>query len=265
MKYLVGELGELTGIRPSTIRKWQERFGIFNPIKANNGYHYYSTDDYMILLNIRYLLKNGKKTNEIMNMGRIKLSQLKIRHDFSEEEREIIKHLQEGQFHKIEEKLEYNYRKHSFSTFLHQHIKKILYLVGEAWEKSQITIAEEHSFSKWLHAYLYGKCELKNIEKQPIWLVTVFPDDVHELGALLHYADLVHQNVPAKYVGCLPLEFIIEELRDNSYRTVSLSMTLKQKVNKINKIKEKILKHTTVKKVLFGGRGYRLSINQKGD
>ncbi|MCB1190144.1 MAG: MerR family transcriptional regulator [Leptospiraceae bacterium] len=259
MKYLVGELGELTGIRPPTIRKWQERFGVFTPIKGENGYHYYTSEDYMILLNIKHLLENGKKIRDIMKLGREELFHLNFQSQFSDSEKKVLNLIEIGRFEKLEEQLDEANHQMTFLDFIHKYIPNILHLVGYAWEKRVLSVAEEHSFTKWLHSYLYQKSVKKIRLEKPIWLVTVFPDDQHEIGALLHFADLMYKKIPAKYVGALPLEFIMEELKENSYRTVSLSMTLKQKKSKIEKVKEQILKNTSVKKVLLGGRGYRLS------
>ena len=90
-------------------------------------------------------------------------------------------------------------------------------------------------------------------------MVSIFPGDPHEIGALLHYAILRSKKVPVKYVGSIPIEHLVKELTKTEYRVVSISMALAQPLTKVEKLKTTLLKKTKVKRIYFGGRGYKLA------
>lgn len=262
MKYLIKDLSRMTGVKGFTIRKWQERYKIFKPQLAPNGYWYYSNEDYEVLVRIVRFLEEGEKISHIVALGRENLLKFKNEDGYSEEEKQFIRWLENDQFSEIENYLNEQEKQKNFSSFIRQSLEKQVALVGRAWQDGMISVADEHSFSRWVTTYIRNKCKKYETElkdKKPIWLVAVLPGDTHEIGALMHYAILLGKKVPARFVGTLPLDHIIRELNKGQYRTISISMTMAPQLTKLEKIKNTILNKTSVKKVIFGGRGYRLA------
>jgi len=261
MGYLIKDLSKLTGVKGFTIRKWQERYRIFQPQLAPNGYWYYTPDDFTILSRIVKRIEQGEKISSIVALGREKLLSLKDDSGYTEEEKKLIRLIQENQFTEIGNLLEKYFSESTrFSNFIYNHIERIAILVGRAWKDGLISVADEYSFSRWMIGYLRQKCNQFEISgNKPIWLVAVFPGDTHELGALMHYAILLSKKIPARFVGNLPVEHLIKELNRGQYRALSVSLTLAPSMGKIEKFKNTILSKTRVKKVFFGGRGYKLA------
>jgi len=259
MKYLIKDLSRMTGVKGFTIRKWQERYNIFNPQMANNGYWYYSHDDYVILAKVVKMVAEGERISNIVAIGRQNLLNLRNDNEYNSEERELISYVVEGNLSALEKYLEDKFTTCSFRKFIREYAETLVILVGRAWQDGLISVADEHSFSRWMFGYIRNKCADFETFDQPIWLVAVFPGDNHELGALMHYAMLINYGVPAKFVGTLPTEHLLRELYRSGYKAVSISLTLSQQMNKIDKLKASIEKKTKVKKIAFGGRGYKLS------
>lgn len=265
MEYLIKDLSRLTGVKSGTIRKWQERYNLFSPKRAQNGYWYYSDEDYTILSNVVKFLRNGDKISNVTSMDKELLKTYNNTSKFSEKEYQTIKYISQSNYSVIENMLEDELINSGNQKFYEDIVRKLLVLVGEAWEYGYISVSEEHEFSRWLHGYLMNKVPEKVMNKDPEYLVVVFPGDLHELGALLHYLLLLEKGINAKFVGTLPVDHVLIELKKTSYKTVSFSLTLPQTQKKINSVKKTILRRTNVQDVLFGGRGYSISMERTGE
>lgn len=265
MKYLIKDLACVSNLHPDRIRKWQERYHLLKPELGSNGYYYYSNEDLKILLYVKNELSKGKKISQIIAKPRQELlKEITQSNEFSTEELSIIEAISNFNYKPIERKLYQVLKKKGFYSWLRE-IHKLIILTGKTWEKNLITISDEHSFSNWLKANLLTYIVRNLPKKKPVWLVSTFPGDPHELGALLHYIKLLKFKVPARYVGNLPKEELLKEIKIGSYRVVSISIVLPQKWKVIQNLKHQIekLDHT---KVLFGGYGYKqikVKLNQK--
>jgi DNA-binding transcriptional MerR regulator len=258
--YLIKDLSKLTGVKGFTIRKWQERYGIFEPELASNGYWYYSNDDYTVLTKIIKLLESGERISNVVSIGREKLLNLRDDSNYSSAEKLIISWIQKNQYIELGKYLDSLYQPNNFTAFIRNQVESVVILTGRAWQDGLLGVGDEHSFSRWMTGYLRQKCaDLEEPSSNPLWLVTVFPGETHELGALMHYAILIGKKIPAKFVGTLPVEHIIKELNKGNYRTVSVSMVLAPPLQKIEKLKKNLLSKSKVKKVFFGGRGFKLA------
>lgn len=249
----------MTGVKGFTIRKWQERYKFFQPEMAKNGYWYYSNEDYILLSKVVNCLQKGEKISHIAAKGREAILALRGEDDYNDEEKKILRILQENRLTDLEIYLEEKFKTSNFSIFIRQYVESLIILIGRAWQDGFISVADEHNFSKWIAGYLRAKLQSRENTLTPQWLVAVYPGDMHELGALMHFALLKEKNIPAKFVGTLPKEHIIRELKRGEYKVLSLSMAMMQPMSKIMKLKETIIEKSGVSKVYIGGRGYQLS------
>lgn len=259
MRYLIKDLSKMTGVKGFTIRKWQERYSIFQPMMANNGYWYYSNEDYTVLSKIVKLLESGERISNIAALGRENILKLRNDQGYTEIERQLLQWVMEGNFHEVEKYLEEKHNSMGFKEFIRHYVEHLVILMGRAWQDGLITVGEENSLTKWLGGYIHSKASKFEITKKPVWLVSVFPGDPHEIGALMHYAILRSKKVPVKYIGSIPTEHLVKELIKTDYKIVSISMALAQPLTKVEKLKSVLLKKTKVKRIYFGGRGYKLA------
>ena len=70
MSYLIKDLSRLSKLSPARIRKWQERYTIFEPVRGENGYWYYTEQDKDVLLGMKTRLERGEKLKDIIALGR---------------------------------------------------------------------------------------------------------------------------------------------------------------------------------------------------
>lgn len=60
--YSIGEVCELTGLKPHVLRYWETQFGALNPTKNRSGNRVYQRKQIRLILLIKYLLYEEKYT-----------------------------------------------------------------------------------------------------------------------------------------------------------------------------------------------------------
>ena len=65
--YSIGEVCDLTGLKPHVLRYWETQFGVLNPTKNRAGNRVYRSKDIEIILLVKHLLYEKKYTIEGAN------------------------------------------------------------------------------------------------------------------------------------------------------------------------------------------------------
>ncbi len=261
VKFLIKDLSRLTGLSPARIRKWQERFRLLAPVQADNGYHYYDNDDLRILLSVQERLSAGHKLKSIITLSRNELLSSQVL--FRDEEWSLLNAISRSEFRTLEGHFNNALESYSLPQWIRKSVHPAVMLTGEAWSKGILSVADEHAFSHWLRGYILSRVQWLQTNQPPLWLVTSFPGDEHELGALLHYARLLYYRVPVRFCGMLPEEHLIKELQKEQYRSVSVSVVIPRKREEIERLRNRIKEETGVRHVHFGGYGYKRTLSLK--
>ena len=66
--YSIKDLERITGIKAHTIRIWEKRYGVVNPMRTESNIRYYCDDDLRKLMNISILLRNGYKISRLAEL-----------------------------------------------------------------------------------------------------------------------------------------------------------------------------------------------------
>ena len=65
--YSIGEVCDLTGLKPHVLRYWETQFGVLNPTKNRAGNRVYRSKEIEIILLVQHLLYQKKYTIEGAN------------------------------------------------------------------------------------------------------------------------------------------------------------------------------------------------------
>ncbi|MCS6984301.1 MAG: MerR family transcriptional regulator [Leptospiraceae bacterium] len=255
MKYLVKDLSRLTGISAARIRKWQERYGLLHPEKGENGYWYYSEEDYLILKTLKERLAKGEKLRFLAGQDRTKLLSSSRDQLFHHEELEIVRLVEQGQLGALREYLDRQKQNHTFASYIRKVVKPLLEMLASASQHQWLSLGAEHTFCRYLVGYLLTSFEEALQKERPIWLVTIFPGEVHELRATLHYLLLLCGKVSARMVGSLSEKDLIQEIKQNNYHFASIVMVLPQSLENAERLRRLLLEKTTLKRIYLGGEG----------
>ncbi len=263
MKYLVKDLARLTGLSPARIRKWQERYNLLRPEVGANGYHYYSSDDLFVLQKILRQLESGGTLSGLVEAGREGIFSARVEEGYDENQRECIALLAQGYYSRFKDNLDLKAKKIGMGKLLRGPLVELVRLVGSAWEAGYLGVADEHAFSRWFFGYVETLVAPMRIAVDPVWLVVVYPGDAHELGALLHYGDLLRRGIPARFCGPLDERDLMRELSGRAYRKLSVSVVMPRTDRELRSLRNRVRARFPGVSVLFGGMGYRSTVRRR--
>lgn len=255
MRLTAKKLSELTSVPAANIRKWRERYSILNPQRGDNGYLYYTSDDYRVVLSINRLLHEGKKLSSIMQLGRSYLLSIAPASNYTPEEMHFLEHVIEGNFAVLSTELDLYYRTHSAEALIHKKVWPYTILIGKAWESGFITVATEHAYTRWIMGYLSQLALTFHRKKDGERLFIAFPGDLHEIGAMMHYVLMASQGFGGKFCGALPMEKLFEELSHGDYDELHVSATIPKSREEIDHFVSQVHKKYPRIKIKIGGVG----------
>ena len=62
--YKIGEVCELTGLKPSTLRFWEKEFKRLRPVKSGGGQRFYTNENLELIKQLKTMLHEEKYTLE---------------------------------------------------------------------------------------------------------------------------------------------------------------------------------------------------------
>jgi DNA-binding transcriptional MerR regulator len=85
--YSIGEVCDLTGLKPHVLRYWETQFEVLNPTKNRAGNRVYRSKDIELVLLVKHLLYEQKYTIEGANM---RLNGMRKDGELEEERQEVV-------------------------------------------------------------------------------------------------------------------------------------------------------------------------------
>ena len=85
--YSMGEVCDLTGLKPHVLRYWETQFGVLNPTKNRAGNRVYRSKDIEIILLVKHLLYEKKYTIEGANN---RLVEMRRAGELEEERQDVL-------------------------------------------------------------------------------------------------------------------------------------------------------------------------------
>lgn len=85
--YSIGEVCELTGLKPHVLRYWETQFDVLNPTKNRAGNRVYRSKEIELILLVKHLLYDQKYTIEGANQ---KLLEMRRDGDLSHERPDVV-------------------------------------------------------------------------------------------------------------------------------------------------------------------------------
>ncbi|GMR14116.1 MAG: MerR family transcriptional regulator [Gemmatimonadota bacterium] len=85
--YSIGEVCDLSGLKPHVLRYWETQFDILHPTKNRAGNRVYRPKDIELILLVRHLLYERKYT---IDGARQKLKEIRKKGDLEEERQDVL-------------------------------------------------------------------------------------------------------------------------------------------------------------------------------
>lgn len=214
--FSIKDLENISGIKAHTIRIWEKRYNVLEPMRSDTNIRYYNLVNLQKLLNITLLHDHGYKISRIAKFSEqqipeavreiISIKSVKS-HAISSFKMAMI-NFDQSLFTKTYDTL---LSEKSFREVFHEVFIPLMNEIGLLWHSETITPAHEHFIS-----YLIKQKLLINTEKlqilpptndEKVFVLYLPSNEIHELGLMyLNYEVLFH-GYRSIYLGeSIPLE-----------------------------------------------------------
>lgn len=239
--FSIKDLENLSGVKAHTIRIWEKRYNILEPMRSTTNIRNYDTHNLQKLLNIVLLHNYGYKISKIAEHSSEKIEAL-VREIISEKSSKnhavnafkmAMMNFDQVLFFKTYVSL---LSEKSFREIFYEVMMPLMNEIGLLWQSGTITPAQEHFIS-----YLIKQKLLVNTEKiqileptrtDKIFVLYLPENEIHELGLMYLNYELLLNGYKTIYLGeSVPVESLKDMKRyfDNivfvSYFTVQPSIS----------------------------------------
>jgi MerR family transcriptional regulator, light-induced transcriptional regulator len=186
-------MAQLSGLKPHTIRIWEQRYNTMQPHRSEGNTRYYDDLQLRRLLNIRTLSLLGYKVSDLSAMKDEQLFRLISKQqafNVSVENEYYVNSLvsagmefNEGSFEKI---LAHCMLKFSLKTVYKEIILPLLQRMGLLWSADVLPLANEHFISNLLRQKIFTAIDALPLtgKSKSTWLCFLPEDEFHEIGLL---------------------------------------------------------------------------------
>jgi len=217
--FSIKDLENLSGIKAHTIRIWEKRYGLLEPMRTETNIRHYDVENLQKLLNVTLLYNNNYKISKIAQFKPDKIAALVNQIGSSENSMHHVlsnfklamMNFDEILFHDTYKNLE---RSKDFSSIFFEVLIPLLHEIGILWQTDTITPAHEHFIS-----YLIKQKLLVNIEKlqtapkkeRESFVLFLPPNEIHELGLLYLNYEILRNGYKTIFLGpSIPLECLTD-------------------------------------------------------
>lgn len=200
--FSIKDLENLSGIKAHTIRIWEKRYNVLQPMRTDTNIRLYDLASLQKLLNITLLHEYGYKISKIASYSEDKIPSL-VREIISAKNAKshAISAFKMAMMNYDEELFLNTYNwliaEKSFKEVFHQVFMPLLEELGLLWQTDTITPAHEHFISYLIKQKLLTNTEklqvLKRTKVDTVFVLSLPMNEIHELGLMyLNYEILLH-------------------------------------------------------------------------
>ncbi|WP_163398909.1 MerR family transcriptional regulator [Flavobacterium fluviatile] len=234
--FSIKDLENLSGIKAHTIRIWEKRYNILEPMRTDTNIRLYNLTSLQKLLNITLLHEYGYKISKIATFPEEKIPQLV---------REIIS-MKNSQNYAInsfkmammnfDQELFFNtfdwlISEKSFQRVFKEHFLPLLKELGLLWQSQTISPANEHFMSHLIKQkiliYTEGLQIMKPVKTDKVFVLSLPLNEIHQIGLLYLQYEILLQGYKTIYLGeSMPIENLQDLTKHFSTITFVTFMTV---------------------------------------
>ena len=233
--------GRLSGLSPSLIRAWEQRYGAVEPDRTSTQRRLYSQSDIERLRLLKQLTDSGHAISQIAKLPEAKLRELTMQSsDHRNSKRsaapsketpqilvnEALAAIENLDARRLGETLRNSAAALGTHGSLLRVISPLAESVGELWRAGRLSAAHEHFGSSTMRDFLYQLVKpFGGSDHSPVIIVATPARQLHELGALMASAAAAHLGWQVTHLGAsLPAAEIAGAARQKNARAVALSL-----------------------------------------
>jgi DNA-binding transcriptional MerR regulator len=274
--FSIKDLENLSSIKAHTIRIWEKRYGLLEPMRTDSNIRLYDIKNLQKLLNVVLLTNFGYKISKIskLNQEEIEKFVLKIQTDKTVKNH-VLSNFKMAMLNFDQSLFVKTYNdllsKKKFSEIFYETFIPLLEEIGVLWTTNTITPAHEHFISHLIKQKILIEIEKYQIlqkEMSDTTFVLYLPfNEIHDLGLLFLHHEIIVRGHHSVYLGrSLPIENLID--LNNHFKKITYITYLTVEPNEdeidnyLNIFSTTILKDNSNELIIFG-RKARIINNEK--
>lgn len=224
--YKMRTIARLTDLSPALLRAWERRHALLKPMRGPGGHRLYTEDDLQVLLRVKDLIGQGRSIGEIATVGRGKLLDQsaarkpvevaplpkagpELRRELDRWTQGIVDGALALDSGAVNRSLDEAFARVDAETAIFEVMQPASVNLGELWAQGKCSVAAEHlATGVFVHRLrkLLEAAEPRRSPYAPV-IAACFPDEYHQLGALMLSYLLARNGVRVSFLGAaLPLE-----------------------------------------------------------
>ncbi len=264
--FTIKDLENLSGIKAHTIRIWEKRYGILEPMRTESNIRYYDTQSLQKLLNVSTLNSFGYKISVIAKMQPEKVPALvkeilsnksmanHVLNTFKLAMMNFDLPLFASTYAGLQEDK-------SFRTIFYEYFIPLLEDIGYLWQTGTITPAHEHFISALIRQKIASNTEklqtLQPTKTDRVFALYLPENEIHEIGLMFINYELLLNGYRTIYLGeSMALSFVkdVKNYFDNiTFVSYSISHPFAEDMNRyIRNAKEELLNDSQSTLYIFG-------------
>lgn len=218
--FSIKDLENLSGIKAHTIRIWEKRYNILEPMRTDTNIRLYDLASLQKLLNITLLHEYGYKISKIATYPQDKIPQLvkeiisnknTKNHAISAFKMAMMNFDQESFFNTFN----WLSTEKTFKEIFQQVFIPLLNELGLLWQSDTISPAHEHFISNLIKQKLHINTEKLQVQKPTrnnrIYVLSLPMNEIHELGLMYIQYEILLEGYKTIYLGeSMPIENLKE-------------------------------------------------------
>ena len=208
--FSIKDLENLSGIKAHTIRIWEKRYNILQPMRTDTNIRLYDLASFQKLLNITLLHNYGYKISkiatyepeEIPNLVRKIVTDKTAKHHALSEFKIAMMHFDQELFFKT-----YNWlmAEKSFREIFYEVLVPLMHELGMLWQTDTISPAHEHFITFLIKQKLLIQTEqlqvLKPTKTDKVFVLSLPMNEIHELGLMYLNYEILAKGYKCIYLG----------------------------------------------------------------
>lgn len=279
--YNIKMVSKLLNIPTVTIRAWENRYHIIDPVRDENGHRLYSDQD---VKDLEWLLEQTKVHGMSIKHAAKKLedqrkrqdekfevveAQIELPHDAmyggvyeTQHEAQLRQKLYEAllEVNPLEANryIDMGFSMYDFDRMLQYIIVPTLVKVGDDWESGKISVAQEHFSTELIKHRLFQFLRLfQQSAHYPRMIAACPSNERHEVGLLIFTLFLRRKGVDIVYLGSdMPVEGLIEIQARLNINYVLLSASDRTRLNEHMNYMTQVISVNNNTKFIVGGPGF---------
>lgn len=231
--YPIRTVSNLTGVNAITLRAWERRYALFEPVRKSSGHRLYTQEHIDRITHIVGLLDRGMRIGEVKKHLQTKNPETGAGQNKKDVWELYLDRMISAVIQFNESGLEQAYGE-ALSMFPADMVTEKLLMplmkeLGRRWAENEGSIAEEHFFGFYIRNKLGARFHHRNkTATGPAMLLACLPGDRHEIGLLLFALAASNDGYKTIMLGTdMPLEELPATVRKTGSKVLILSGLVK--------------------------------------